>query len=43
VYIDDQYQHVSGGGNAFTADINGLSPSANDSQVALTAGLRSRF
>jgi general bacterial porin, GBP family len=43
VYVEGQFQHVSGGGTTFTADINGLAPSANDKQVALTAGLRARF
>ena len=43
VYVEGQYQHVSGGGTVFTADINGLAPSANSSQVAVTAGLRTRF
>jgi GBP family porin len=43
VYVEGQFQHVSGGGTAFTADINGLSPSATSSQVAVTAGLRTRF
>ena len=43
VYVEGQYQHVSGGGNVFTADINGLSPSANNKQVAVTAGLQTRF
>jgi len=40
---EGQFQHVSGGGTVFTADINGLSPSATSSQVAVTAGLRTRF
>jgi GBP family porin len=43
VYVEGQFQHVSGGGTVFTADINGLSPSATSSQVAVTAGLRTRF
>jgi GBP family porin len=43
VYVEGQFQHVSGGGTVFTADINGLSPSATSSQVAVTAGLRVRF
>jgi GBP family porin len=43
VYVEGQFQHVSGGGTVFTADINGLAPSANDRQVAVTAGLRTRF
>jgi GBP family porin len=43
VYVEGQFQHVSGGGTVFTADINGLSPSATSSQSAVTAGLRTRF
>jgi GBP family porin len=43
VYVEGQFQHVSGGGTVFTADINGLSPSATSNQVAVTAGLRTRF
>ncbi|CAB3780119.1 porin [Pararobbsia alpina] len=43
VYVEGQFQHVSGGGTVFTAAINGLSPSANDKQAALTIGLRNRF
>jgi GBP family porin len=43
VYVEGQFQHVSGGGTVFTADINGLSPSATSSQIAVTAGLRTRF
>jgi general bacterial porin, GBP family len=43
VYVEGQFQHVSGGGPVFTADINGLSPSATSSQVAVAAGLRTRF
>jgi GBP family porin len=43
VYIEGQFQHVSGGGSVFTADINGLAPSATSSQVDVTAGLRTRF
>jgi GBP family porin len=43
VYVEGQFQHVSGGGTVFTADINGLSPSATSRQVAVTAGLRTRF
>jgi GBP family porin len=43
VYVEGQFQHVSGGGNQFTADINGLSPSANNKQVAVTVGLLTRF
>ena len=43
VYVEGQFQHVSGGGNVFTADIYGLSPSATSSQAAVTVGLRTRF
>jgi len=43
VYVEGQFQRVSGGGTVLTADINGLSPSANNKQVAVTAGLRERF
>jgi GBP family porin len=43
VYVEGQFQHVSGGGNLFTADIYGLAPSANNKQLAVTAGLRTRF
>jgi GBP family porin len=43
VYVEGQFQHVSGGGTVLTADINGLSPSATSSQIAVTAGLRTRF
>jgi general bacterial porin, GBP family len=43
VYVEGQYQHVSGGGTVFTAVINGLPPSANSKQVAVTAGLLTRF
>ncbi|CAB3776808.1 porin [Pararobbsia alpina] len=43
VYVEGQFQNVSGGGTVFTADINGLSPSATSRQVAVTAGLRTRF
>jgi GBP family porin len=43
LYVEGQYQHVSGGGHVFTADINGLAPSANDKQVAVTVGLLTRF
>jgi GBP family porin len=43
VYVEGQFQHVSGGGTVFTADINGLAPSANDKEVAATVGLRTRF
>jgi GBP family porin len=38
------YQHVSGAGDSgLTADINGLSASSTNSQVATTIGLRHRF
>jgi hypothetical protein len=30
-------------GTVFTADINGLAPLANDKEVAVTSGLRTRF
>lgn len=43
VYLEGQFQTLSGGGNVFTADINGLSPSANNRQLAVTAGVRTRF
>jgi GBP family porin len=43
LYAEGQYQHVSGGGNVFTADLNGLAPSANNKQVAVTAGVLTRF
>ena len=43
LYVEGQYQIVSGGGNTFTADINGLAPSANNKQVAVTVGLLTRF
>lgn len=43
VYVEGQYQRVSGAGTVFTADINGLAPSANDKQVAATVGLLTRF
>jgi general bacterial porin, GBP family len=43
VYFEGQFQHVSGGGSTFTADINSLAPSANDKQLVVTAGLRTRF
>jgi GBP family porin len=43
VYVEGQFQHVSGGGTEFTADINGLAPSATNKQLAVTAGLRTRF
>jgi GBP family porin len=38
------YQHVSDTGDSgITADINGLSTSSTDSQVAATIGIRHRF
>lgn len=44
VYLMAVYQHVSDTGNSgITADINGLSRSSTDSQVATTIGLRHRF
>lgn len=44
VYVVGQYQHVNNTGNSgITADINGLSASATDSQVSATVGLRHRF
>jgi GBP family porin len=43
LYVEGQYQQVSGGGNQFTADINGLAPSATNKQVAATVGLLTRF
>jgi GBP family porin len=44
VYLQGEYQHVNNTGNSgITADINGLAPSSNDSQVAATVGLRHRF
>jgi GBP family porin len=43
VYVEGQFQHLSGGGNVFTADIYGLAPSANNKQLAVTLGLRTRF
>jgi GBP family porin len=44
VYLMGVYQHVSGtGSSGLTADINGLSASSTDSQVAATIGLRHRF
>jgi GBP family porin len=44
IYLQGEYQHVSNTGNSgITADINGLAPSSNDSQVAATVGLRHRF
>ena len=44
VYLDGIYQHVSGtGGSGLTADINGLTASSTNSQVAATIGLRHRF
>jgi general bacterial porin, GBP family len=43
VYVEGEFQHVSGGGAFFTADINGLAPSATNKQLAVTSGLRTRF
>jgi GBP family porin len=44
VYLQGVYQHVSGTGDSgITADINGLSTSSTDSQVAATIGIRHRF
>ncbi|TKC80234.1 porin [Trinickia terrae] len=44
VYLMAVYQHVSDtGSSGITADINGLSRSSTDSQVATTIGLRHRF
>jgi GBP family porin len=44
VYLEGVYQHVSGtGSSGLTADINGLSASSTNSQVAATIGLRTRF
>jgi GBP family porin len=44
VYLQGVYQHVNGTGDSgLTADINGLSASSTNSQVAGTIGLRHRF
>jgi len=45
VYAEGVFQHASGGdGTVFgDADINGLSPSTTDKQVAVTVGMRHRF
>jgi GBP family porin len=44
VYLMGVYQHVSDTGDSgLTADINGLSASSSNSQVAATIGLRHRF
>ena len=44
VYLQGVYQHVSGTGDSgLTADINGLTASSTNSQVAATIGLRHRF
>jgi general bacterial porin, GBP family len=44
VYLEGVYQHVSNTGNSgITADITGLSASSNNSQVAATIGVRTRF
>lgn len=44
VYAQAEYQHVSNTGTSgITANINGLSASSTNSQVAATVGLRHRF
>ncbi len=44
VYLEGVYQHVSGTGDSgITADINGLTASSTNSQIAATIGLRHRF
>ena len=44
IYLMGVYQHVSDTGDSgITADINGLSTSSTDSQVAATIGIRHRF
>lgn len=44
VYLQGVYQHVNGTGDSgLTADINGLTASSTNSQVAATIGLRTRF
>jgi general bacterial porin, GBP family len=43
VYLQGEYQHVSQDGTGLNADINGLTSSGNNNQVAVTAGLRHRF
>jgi GBP family porin len=44
IYLMGVYQHVSDTGDSgITADINGLSTSSMDSQVAATIGIRHRF
>ncbi|WP_122153733.1 porin [Paraburkholderia sp.] len=43
VYLQGEYQHVSQDGTGLNADINGLTASGNNNQVAVTAGLRTRF
>jgi general bacterial porin, GBP family len=43
VYLQGEYQHVSQDGSGLNADINALPASANENQVAVTAGLRHRF
>ncbi|MGF6531582.1 GBP family porin [Paraburkholderia sp. GAS206C] len=43
VYLQGEYQHVSQDGSGLNADINGLTASGNNNQVAVTAGLRTRF
>jgi GBP family porin len=43
VYLQGEYQHVIQDGTRLNADINGLTASGNNNQVAVTAGLRTRF
>jgi GBP family porin len=44
VYLQGVYQHVNGTGDSgLSADINGLTASSTNSQVAATIGLRTRF
>ncbi|MGA3247992.1 MAG: porin [Paraburkholderia sp.] len=43
VYLQGEYQHVIQDGSGLNADINGLTASGNNNQVAVTAGLRTRF
>jgi len=44
VYVQGEYQRVNNtGASGITADINGLSASSTNSQVAATVGLRHRF
>ena len=42
VYLQGEYQQVSDN-SIVNANINGLNASANEKQVAVTAGLRHRF